>query len=238
MTDAEPTVGVDACPAGWLATEIADAGIQTKTFENFGEVVETFSDAGCIFVDIPVGLPQTDRRRCDEEASDLLGCRGNSVFYPPCQSAIELSDHEEASQEQRAKIGHGLSQQAHNIGPKIRQVAAAVGDKYDGLVRESHPELCFAALNGQPIAYSKSSDWGRGLRMKLLCDELDTAREHYRDVRDRYFLKDVGRDDILDSMVLAVAARRSGIATVPNSPTIDEPRIYYPNFETPRLSVD
>jgi predicted RNase H-like nuclease len=154
----EAVVGVDACPLGWFATVIDADGVRTETYEGFAELRETYSDADRILVDIPLGLPQDERRRCDEDARDLLRSRGISVFYPPCRSAAELSDYQAASDEHRNRIGYGLSQQAHNIGRKILQVADTVGERYDGVVRESHPELCFAALNGQPIAYSKSSD--------------------------------------------------------------------------------
>ncbi|WP_367996073.1 DUF429 domain-containing protein [Haloferax volcanii] len=228
-------VGVDACPLGWLATVIDADGVRTETYEEFDELYETYADVDQILVDIPIGFPEGERRRCDEDASDLLGSRGISVFYPPCRSAAELEDYQKASDEHRDRIGHGLSRQAHNIRQKILQVSDVVGERYDGVVRESHPELCFAALNGQPIAYSKSSDRGRGLRMKLLCDELDDAESQYREIRNEYYVKEVRRDDILDSMVLAIAARNMDLDTVPSDPSPNEPRIYYPEFDVPVL---
>lgn len=90
-------------------------------------------------------------------------------------------------------------------------------------------------MNGQPIAYSKSSDRGRGLRMKLLSDELDDAEPLYRDARKEYLLKEVRKDDILDSMILGVAARKGNLTSVPENPSPDDPRIYYPHFELPFL---
>lgn len=231
-------VGVDACPVGWFATVIDADVVRTETYEEFEILSEAYPEVDQILVDIPIGLPEAERRRCDENARDLLGSRGISVFYPPCRSAAEHTDYPEANDEHRDRIGYGLSQQAHNIGRKILQVADVVGERYDGVVRESHPELCFAALNGQPIAYSKSSVRGRGLRMKLLGDELDDAEAHYRDARDEYLLKEVRRDDILDSMVLAVAAWKRNLITVPTNPSPDEPRIYYPDFEVLVLEVE
>jgi len=239
MTTPRATVvGVDACPVGWIATAIDTDGVRTETYDKFEILSEAYAEADRILVDIPIGLPEDERRRCDENAHDLLGSRGISVFYPPCRSAAELNNYQEANEEHRNQIGYGLSQQAHNIGRKILQVADIVGEQYDGIVRESHPELCFAALNGQPIAYSKSSDRGRGLRIKLLSDELDDVEALYRDARDEYLLKEVRRDDILDSMVLAVAAQKGNLTTVPANPSLDEPRIYYPDFEVPVLEVE
>lgn len=87
-------VGADGCPAGWFATVIEDGTVHRDTFERFGRLYETYADARRILVDVPIGLPTDSRRRCDEEASDLLGCRGNSVFYPPTEDAIEHNDYE------------------------------------------------------------------------------------------------------------------------------------------------
>lgn len=229
-------VGVDGCPVGWLATEIDADGVRMETYEKFEELDNVYKEADRILVDIPIGLGEDERRACDEDARDLLGSRGLSVFYPPSQSAVKIPDYERAKKEHHNRIGHGLSQQGHSIAHKIQEVADVVEKEYDGRVRESHPELCFAALNGQPIAYSKSSDRGRGLRMKVLSDELEDAEDQYEKVRNNYLVKEVRRDDILDSMVLALAARNDCLATVPTNPSLDEPRIYYPNFVTPILT--
>ena len=232
-------VGVDGCPAGWFVTVIEDGTVSTDTFEQFERVHETYSAAIRILVDIPIGLPTEHRRRCDEAASDLLGCRGNSVFYPPSNSAIDHDTYEKASEAHRTNIGRGLSQQAFHIRGKIREVREIVGDEYEGLVRESHPELCFAALNGQPIAYTKSSEEGRGLRLKLLDEALEDADAEvvYRRVRQEYLRREVRRDDILNVMVLAVAARMENLTELPKEPTDDQPRMYYPPFELASLRV-
>jgi predicted RNase H-like nuclease len=222
---------------GWFATVIDGNSVRTETYTEFEKLNRTYSNADRILVDIPIGLPEDERRRCDMDAGDLLGSRGNSVFYPPCRRAAELSDYPEANEKHRENIGHGLSQQAHYLAEKILQVDQAIEDGYDGVVRESHPELCFAHLNGQPIAYSKSSAPGRALRKYLLSNEFTDFESIYQGARDDHLIKEVRRDDILDSMALAVAAREEDLATVPRAPSRDEPRIYYPDFEVRGLDV-
>lgn len=231
-------VGVDACPAGWLVTTLNDGTVTVDAYGQFEQVRDSHTDADRILVDIPIGLPSDGRRRCDTLAKDLLGCRGGSVFYAPSESAIQYVDYEDAKEEHEEDIGHGLMMQAHNLRDKILEVRAVVGDDYDGLVRESHPELCFAALNGQPIAYAKSSEAGRELRLRLLEDKLDDAQTLYDDVEAEYLRKDVRRDDILDSMCLAVAAREDQLVPTPPDPEATEPRIYYPDFELAALMRD
>lgn len=239
MSTREGTVvGVDACPLGWVATVIENDIARIETYKEFSELTDCYNDTARILVDIPIGLPETERRRCDREVRDLLGCRQSSVFFPPCTAAIEKDGYDKANKAHWEQIGHGLSQQAHNLSSKIQEVGDIVGEQYEGRVIESHPELCFAALNGQPIAYPKSSTRGLGQRMQLLGDELDNAVELYQDTRDEYFLKDVSRDDILDSMVLAVAAREDSLDTVPGEPASEEPRIHFPGFDVPSVPVE
>ncbi|WP_336022649.1 DUF429 domain-containing protein [Halobellus salinisoli] len=227
MPRAESAVGVDACPYGWFATVLTGGSIETELYEDFSEVQSDYQEAR-VFVDIPVGLPTGSRRRCDIEARDLLGCRGNSVFFPPCESAAAVEDYDEANAIHQEDMVHGLSQQAHAISDKINEVREVVGETYDGPIYESHPELCFYALNGQPLAYSKSSKRGLGFRRHLLKQKHSGMDDEYEQVLDDTLRKDVRRDDILDSMALALAAQSEELQSVPEDPRPEAPRIYYP----------
>lgn len=230
----DTVVGVDACPSGWLATVIDGETVTVERHRTFRRLHDSYPAADRILVDIPVGLPTDERRRCDASAKGLLGCRGGSVFYAPSEPAIACAAYEDAKQAHREATGNGLMQQAYNLREKILEVRALVDGDYGGLVRESHPELCFAGLNGQPIAYPKSSAAGRELRLQCLQSELDGARALYDDAETRYLRKDVRRDDILDAMCLAAVGRHP-LVTTPPDPATTEPRIYYPEFELASL---
>ena len=117
-THVETAVGVDVCPIGWLATIFDTNEIRTEAYEDFGELRRVYNDADRILVDIPIGFPKNERRRCDEDARELLGSRGSSVFYPPCRAAAEQDVYAEASKTHKKQIGHGLSQQAYSISEK------------------------------------------------------------------------------------------------------------------------
>lgn len=199
MSRAECAVGVDACPYGWFATVLTGGSIDTELYEDFSEV-HSDNQGARMFVDIPVGLPTESRRRCDIEARSL-GCRGNSVFFQPCESAADIEDYDEANRIHQEEMEHGLSQQAHAISDKINEVRAVVNGTYDGPIYESHPELCFYALNGQPVAYSKSSKRGLEFRRHLLKQKRSGLDDEYEQVLDDTLRKEVRRDDILDSMV-------------------------------------
>lgn len=227
MSWAESAVGVDACASGWFATVLTGDNIETELYENFSKV-HADNQESQVLVDIPIGLPTRSRRRCDIEARDLLGCRGSSVFFPPCESAAAIGDYHEANTKHREEMGHGLSQQAHAISDKINEVQAVVNETYDGPIYESHPELCFYALNGQPIAYSKSSRRGLAFRRQVLEQKCSGMDDQYEQVLDETLRKNVRRDDILDSMALALAAQSEQLQSVPEDPGPEIPRIHYP----------
>jgi len=227
-------LGVDACPGGWFAVilrEGKDPGVACH--ETFDDLWEAHRGKSCILVDIPIGLPEEGTRDADQEARDLLGCRGSSVFDTICRPLLEMEDYDDANAKYRELAGKGLSQQAWNLREKMKQVDEVVSrdDRGKDVLRESHPELCFYALNdGNPVAYSKKSDRGREKRIDLLEAELDNTRRLYDEAMEEFYRKDVDRDDILDAMALAVAARNRSLTSVPEGNDIGPwMRIYYPS---------
>ena len=122
----QTVVGVDACSGGWFATRLEREQMSTDFFEIFKELTSTYSETAQILVDIPIGFPEGTRRQCNGAARDFLGSRGNSVFFPPCRTATECDEYEQANEEHRNQIGHGLSMQAYSIGDKILEVNNAV----------------------------------------------------------------------------------------------------------------
>ena len=84
-------VGVDGCPAGWFSVGFErNGGYEVNVFASFGELLDHYSDAGLVLVDIPIGLPEgPERRECDSLARKLLGRRGSSVFPSPTRQTVE-----------------------------------------------------------------------------------------------------------------------------------------------------
>ena len=229
-------VGVDGCSAGWLAVCRSDDSLDWGVYDSLSAVVDG-TDPDRLLLDMPVGLPDEGRRRCDEAAKERLGARASTVFYTPARAVLDAASHAEASDANREATGYGLSIQAWHLVPKIRAVDAflrrrpeLVGVDDDGeqqrdpesaVVRESHPELCFAGLNdGAPVSASKASDAGRETRLALLDDVLPSARTLYETVLEETYRKDVARDDVLDALVLAGVAGRQ-LASLPPEPPLD-----------------
>lgn len=227
-------LGVDACPGGWLATILSDNDDpRIVCYDAFDELWQEHRNSSRILVDIPIGLPEEGIRACDQKARTLLGCRGSSVFDTICRPLLDIEDYERANAKYRELTGKGLSQQAWYLREKIQQVDAVV--QQDGrakaVLRESHPELCFYAINDRnPVAYGKKSERGREKRMDLLESKLDDPKRLYEKTMERFLRKHVGRDDIIDAIALAVAARSESLTFVPEEANDTDPwmRIYYP----------
>jgi len=221
--------GVDGCRAGWLvvlAHPLARAAQehQVTICVTFADVLALLPTSGICAVDIPIGLlaeRQPGGRDCDRGARRLLGRRASSVFTPPTRSLLEAAHYAQVR-------GHGLSIQAFNILPKIREVERVMTQGLQQRVYEAHPELAFRTLAGQPLQESKKTVAGREARLQelehipsLLFHGIRAAYEH---VLRTYKRADVAPDDILDAYVLmwtALRIWRRQARRVPCSPRLD-----------------
>jgi len=129
------------------------------------------SPATIICIDIPIGLlDRPGQRACDVEARRMLG-RGlaSSVFPPPSRRALSWADYRAASDVNLQLTGRRLNKQSFNISPKVREVDELMKPGKQERVREAHPELSFASLNGGlAVTANKKTKAGREQRWRLL----------------------------------------------------------------------
>lgn len=222
--------GVDGCPAGWIWVGI-DAEASWSVSVVATDAIATVSAlAGTVFIDIPIGLVDSDcgQRACDREARGVLGrYRGSSVFPVPARASLQARDYEEALALNRRITGRGISKQSWMIAPRIRVVdellQANTGSR--GVLRESHPEVCFWALNGaKPMRYNKKTAQGQAERIGLLRCFYPAVDAVLADAIGRYRRGQVKRDDIIDALALAVSAWRGAgcYRTLPDNPPKDQ----------------
>jgi predicted RNase H-like nuclease len=124
--------------------------------------------------------------------------------------------------------GHGLSIQAFNILPKIREVDRLMTPALQQRVYEAHPELAFQSLAGHPLQGRKRTVAGREARLRVL-ETLPSPLFH--DIRAAFTQvlhankrTDVAPDDILDAYVLvwtALCIWRAQAHRVPKLPQHD-----------------
>lgn len=209
-------VGVDWAGKSWFAVRIDDTddapeGAVFPTIWNLWR--EWGDEIDLMLVDIPIGLAANNRRACDVAAKEYLkGTQGSSVFYTPTRDAVESVNIEIAKEEQEG-AGFGIQNQAWSLVPRIREVDAFVSEcEGSASVVETHPEVCFAALNGEPLGSSKKRGGGAADRVDVLDESVDfDVQEFYADAKDTYreppYAPMIGaEDDILDALVAAITA--------------------------------
>lgn len=239
--------GIDGCKAGWLVVQ----GISLEEFSisvapNLSAIASL--TMAIALIDIPVGLPDAEPRPSDQLVRRLLGHpRSSSVFSAPTRPAIEAPDYPSANQAQRAAQGKGLSKQSWNLAPRIRDADAFIREhQLQKLVRESHPELCFAAFNGgSAMQHRKKDAEGKQERLGVLLRFWPEARTAFIEADSRFPRGQVQPDDILDAMVLFLAATElvARLVSYPDPPPVDEKGLPMhilapdPRFDKPRPSV-
>ncbi|WP_440769247.1 DUF429 domain-containing protein [Natronorubrum sp. DTA28] len=232
-------VGLDWGGKGWIAVIIdhdADERERSVTAAFYPSILNAWRDnreAETILVDVPIGL--TDgRRQCDEEARAVLGESRSSVFYTPVRDAVYEDRYETAGDVHEDATGNRISTQAYHICPAIREVDSFLREieAARDVVRESHPEVCFAALAGESGLPGKTTEEGLERRRELLEDALGDERDEVGDLEsfEREYIDDQptyarrfrasNRDDLLDAFVLAVTARGETVS-LPRDPPID-----------------
>ncbi len=205
-----PVVGVDGCPAGWYAVQLApgDTEVEGRVHARFADLLRACPVPACVAVDMPIGLNDQGDRACDEAARQRLGSRASSVFPAPLRGVLGAASHAQASARRRAIDGKGMSIQAYNLLRKVEQVDAALrASAADAQrVHEVHPELCFQQMNGgRPLAHGKKSVEGRALRIALLGPHFPGQAERLLDGFPR---KQVQADDVLDALACLWTAQR------------------------------
>lgn len=206
-------IGIDGCRGGWFAVIRQADGWRSWLSPTLTELLDQQAVGTPIFIDIPIGLPDGRKRRCDHLARRLLSpYRHSSVFSTPVRDAVHAADYASACMINAQQTGNRITRQTWNICPKIREVDHYLRQhaEWQTHLYESHPEVAFYALNGQSsLPTRKKSHEGQQQRLALLTHHIDGAQAFYSDCLARYPRKLLQPDDILDAMVLAVMADRA-----------------------------
>ncbi len=235
-------VGVDGCRGCcWLAVALWNDGKwNARVFEDVFLLWREYGAARLILVDIPIGLRDEGslERLCDIEARRLLRWpRRTSVFRVPCRLAVYADTWEEASRINKELTGKRFPKQTWGIVRKIREMDEFLEANREARsrLRESHPEICFLALSGQPMRHNKKREEGCRERLEVLEKIRPGSVEIVRKGLEK-LERDVARDDLADALALAVAAFLTtyGLATIPEVPEVDSRglrmEMVYPGF--------
>ena len=207
-------LGVDGCQGGWVSAcrEPAGGAILFRLHRQAREFLGGGLPVALVGIDIPIGLLESGRRTCDMAARRRLGsARGSSVFPAPARPVLAAGGYHAACAVQ------GLSIQAWNIVPKIREVDELLrgSPALAAAVFEVHPESSFAVMNGGPLAWSKKTRAGRIERTALLKSCLGESIEKVaalRDVQDGTPVS-AQADDLLDAAAALWTVERIAAGT-------------------------
>ena len=224
-------LGVDGCKEGWVAIQLDRHGRFTSAMagRSLLQLLELVPDLSTAAVDMPLHLLDAARRPADLEARRRLGAaRGRSVF--PALPRFALDDgwidrgYDVVNSKCRARYGSGISRQSFSLRRKTAEVngASALGLP----VIEVHPELSFAAMNGdRPLTFAKKCWGGQRERLVLLRRQGIALPDNLPEGLNR-----LAPDDIIDAAACAWSAHRhsNGVARkIPAvSPDPAEPRIW------------
>ena len=221
------TAGIDGCKAGWILFSL-DVEKLYKIIRTNDELREELNRYDRIFIDMPIGLEdEVYTRECDALLRKKLGSEyAASVFSPPIRPALHAPSYVEANMQSFEYTEKKLTIQSWNITPKIRVLDDFLTESPELREKlfESHPELLFMNLNRGMIFQKKNTKKGLRHRLDLMKEHEPSVADFFREIKEEYRRNEVEEDDIVDSMVLALAANHSvekGIKTIPEEPPVD-----------------
>lgn len=202
--------GIDGCKGGWVVAEASGEGgsvsFRILPRQRLAEIFQEADTGGAIVViDMPIGLPDREPRTCDGLARRVVGPRrASSVFPVPCRAAVYTKGNPSLVNER--VFGKRLSRQSLAILDRIREVDELMGVERQKCVREAHPEVGFAVLNGGPLTHPKKTK--EGVRERLCILRATGIVFDVDAVRSMFKASDVARDDIIDAAVCLATAKR------------------------------
>ena len=203
-------IGIDGCRGGWLVCLFFKSkDVQFLLLPQLDELKQILQPEFPVFIDMPFGLSDKGERTCDQQARQLLGKRGATIFTTPCRLAVFANNYVQACELNEACCGKKISIQAWNLTPRIKELDyfLRANPELKKSFFESHPELCFAWLNhGEILLSKKKSEEGRLQRLKLLQKIIDFKKDDIEEWRTVLGRSKVKMDDVLDAAVLAVCA--------------------------------
>jgi predicted RNase H-like nuclease len=194
--------GADVTKGRWVVVVLRDGDFDRAIVtKNLADFLGGTKGLEVLAVDIPIGLPEgKEHRQCDLAAKAFLKPRSSSVFFTPPRPVLEAPTYQEGNQLSWHDYERGVSAQAYALGQKILEVDPIAAS--DDRVIEIHPEVCFRAMKGEPLDYSKHSWNGQAERRRLIAGAGIGLPDHLSEAGQ------VPPDDILDAAAAAWTAWR------------------------------
>ena len=224
------SIGVDGCKGGWISAIWKQGKLQIEKFSTVTDIVNRYPDMDECLIDMVIGLPSNKEHvRPDTYARHIIKERGSTIFPVPCRQAVYAKTVSEAYDENVRVLGKKFTPLTVGVMPKMRELDSFFqkNPQYKNVIKESHPEVCFARLNGKTILSKKSEIDGMEERIHLLkkyIPELSVTK--IASLAKQY---KCNVDDIVDAICLTVTANLVGqghFETIPENPMLDDEQLY------------
>ena len=220
-------IGADGCRDGWIVAVIEFGQLRIEFYETMEDLFASYPDPDRVLIDMAIGLPYSSvDLRPDDEARKILGRKGSTIFPIPSRAAVYTDGEEKQKEANRTALGKSLSKQSIAIIPKLRQLDSFMINhpKYHDKISESHPEVCFACLAGNPLMSNKKDIFGLTERTAVMASFLPDATMEliFRTVEEmkKAHVK-CAADDVADAICLALTAcldKQGKTKTIPEKP--------------------
>ncbi len=218
-------IGVDGCRGGWIAAVIENGRLKIEKYSTIGDITEKYPSFDEFLLDMPIGLPSSKNDiRPDDIARRLIAPRTSTIFPVPCRKAVYADTYDERIRANKQAMGKSITPLTNAIIPKMREVDEFLCShiQYKNKIRECHPEVCFAGLNGSVVMSRKSTAKGLTERLQILRKYLPELSE--TEIKDKAREHRCNEDDIVDAICLAVTANLSvqgKTSVIPDNPSED-----------------
>lgn len=219
------SVGIDGCRGGWITAAICNGKLDIYKFDSLNEITDELPFDTCL-IDMVIGLQgNVEQVRPDGMARKILKGRASTVFPAPCRKAVYGETKGERLQANVEVLHKKFTSQTDAIIPKIREVDEFLQSnvRYKNRLQESHPEVCFARLNGEVLLTSKHDAGGVRERAAILANYLPEVTEDW--IMETAGKMKCNADDITDSVCLAVVANlyvQGKTERIPPEPMMDD----------------
>lgn len=223
-------LGIDGCKGGWIVAIIHNGKLLIEKFESIASVIEKYPDFDQLLIDMVIGLPgNKEHVRPDSYARKIIKERSSTIFPVPCRQAVYAENIAKAYEENERILGKKFTPLTMGIMPKIREIDCFLQEniQYKNMIKESHPEVCFARLNGSTMISKKTKIDGIEERIRILSNYIPTIHQNEILLDTKRFHCNV--DDIIDAICLAVTANlvvQGQYEVIPPEPMKDDTGIF------------
>jgi 8-oxo-dGTP diphosphatase len=220
------SIGVDGCKGGWIAALLNQGNLIIDKFNHINDIVNKYPYFDEMFVDMVIGLPSSkDHIRPDTYARKIIKERTSTIFPAPCRQAVYARTVSDAYEENESVLGKKFTPLTVGILSKIRELDSYLqnNQRYKNVIKESHPEVCFARLNGKTMLSKKSQIEGIEERINLLRKYIPELSLTKLTTLQKCLKCNI--DDIVDALCLAVTANIAAqgyFEIIPENPMSDE----------------